>query len=117
MRQSAVVALLSVAGIAACSGDNKPPPLRQISLSYSYEVAPDVSPPRAREPIAYKINIIDRKTRQPIERSALEHSNLHWASSARCKREHQHPHQEPNRREDHSIAKKQPKIHTADAGY
>src|SRR5881409_3727723 len=67
MRQSAVVALLSVAGIAACSGDNKPPPLRQISLSYSYEVAPDVSPPRAREPIAYKINIIDRKTRQPIE--------------------------------------------------
>src|SRR4051812_2112794 len=53
---------------AACGGgDNSPPPLRQNSMSYSYVIKPDDSPPHARQDIHYIIQVFDRKTRQPIE--------------------------------------------------
>src|ERR1041384_2011123 len=61
------VATLAGAVTAACGGDGKAPPLRQISSSYGFEIAPDLSPPHAREPINYKVTIIDRKTHQPVE--------------------------------------------------
>jgi len=53
--------------LAACGGDNSPPPLRQLSLSYAYVIKPDDSPPHARQDIHYTIQIVDSKTRQPIE--------------------------------------------------
>jgi hypothetical protein len=54
--------------LTACGGgDNTPPPLRQLSTSYAYVIKPDVSPPRAREDIHYTLQVVDRKTRQPIE--------------------------------------------------
>ena len=57
---------VAVAG-NACGGDEGPPPLRQISDSYSYTISPDDSPPHARQDIHYSVQIFDRKTRQPIE--------------------------------------------------
>jgi len=54
-------------GLAACGGDNTPPPLRQLSMSYAYVIKPDDSPPHARQDIHYTIQIVDTKTRQPIE--------------------------------------------------
>jgi hypothetical protein len=51
----------------ACGGDNTPPPLRQMSNTYSYIIHPDDVPPHARQDIHYTIQILDRKTRQPIE--------------------------------------------------
>jgi hypothetical protein len=53
--------------LAACGGDNSPPPLRQLSMSYAYVIKPDDSPPHARQDIHYTIQIVDSKTRQPIE--------------------------------------------------
>ncbi len=53
--------------IPACGGDNKPPPLRQMSNNYSYIISADDSPPHARQDIHYSIQIVDRKTRAPIE--------------------------------------------------
>lgn len=54
--------------LAACeSGPAKPPPLRQMSTSYSFTITPDQAPPNAREDIHYSIQVLDRKTRQPIE--------------------------------------------------
>src|SRR5437763_68077 len=41
--------------------------LRQVSLSYTFEVTPNQAPPNAREDVAYTIVVNDRKTRQPIE--------------------------------------------------
>jgi hypothetical protein len=57
-----------VVGLAACGGgDNSPPPLRQNSMSYAYVIKPDDSPPHARQDIHYVIQVVDTKTRQPIE--------------------------------------------------
>jgi hypothetical protein len=62
-----IIAVGALAVTAACAADGKAPPLRQISASYGFEIAPDLSPPHAREPINYKVTIIDRKTHQPVE--------------------------------------------------
>ena len=70
MRRLAVglasTAFAATAGVA-CGGDNTPPPLRQMSNTYSYIIRPDDVPPHARQDIHYTIQILDRKTRQPIE--------------------------------------------------
>jgi hypothetical protein len=68
-RRAAVLAGFTAAMIVtACGGgDNAPPPLRQLSTSYTYVIKPDVSPPHAREDTHYSIQVVDRKTRQPIE--------------------------------------------------
>jgi hypothetical protein len=62
---------LVVAGLvvcaAACGGDDRPDPLRQMSNSYSFTISPDDVPPHARQDIHYTIQIFDRKTRQPID--------------------------------------------------
>ena len=63
---AALAVAVAVAG-NACGGDEGPPPLRQLSNSYSYTISPDDSPPHARQDIHYSIQIFDRKTRQPIE--------------------------------------------------
>lgn|SRR5512143_1829860 len=58
----------ALAAIAACGGGpNTPPPLRQISKTYSFTITPDSAPPHARDDIHYSIQVFDRKTRQPIE--------------------------------------------------
>ena len=63
-----VSAVALAAIVTACGGgDNRPPPLRQNSLSYAYVIRPDDSPPHARQDIHYTIQILDSKTRQPIE--------------------------------------------------
>jgi hypothetical protein len=61
------VAAAFVVCAAACGGDDRPDPLRQMSNSYSYTISPDDSPPHARQDIHYVIQIFDRKTRQPID--------------------------------------------------
>jgi hypothetical protein len=41
--------------------------LRLNSSNYSFRITPSEAPPRAREAILYKIVVLDRKSRQPIE--------------------------------------------------
>lgn len=61
-------ATLAALTLTACGGgDNRPPPLRQNSLSYAFVIRPDDSPPHARQDIHYTIQVLDSKTRQPIE--------------------------------------------------
>jgi hypothetical protein len=64
--RSFLVAALAAATVS-CGGDDRPDPLRQMSNSYSYIISPDDSPPHARQDIHYVIQILDRKTRQPID--------------------------------------------------
>jgi hypothetical protein len=64
---TALSAAAFVAVTACGGGDNKPSPLRQMSLTYSYTISPDDVPPHARQDIHYTIQIFDRKTREPIE--------------------------------------------------
>jgi len=54
---------------AACGGEANegPPALRQNSTSYAFIIRPDDSPPHARQDIHYTVQILDTKTRQPIE--------------------------------------------------
>jgi hypothetical protein len=73
MRRWAMVVRLQAAAFAviamACGGgDNSPPPLRQNSMSYAFVIKPDDSPPHARQDIHYSVQILDSKTRQPIEK-------------------------------------------------
>jgi hypothetical protein len=61
---------LLVVSAVACgggTGDDGPPPLRQNSNSYAYIIRPDDSPPHARQDVHYTVQILDSKTRQPIE--------------------------------------------------
>ena len=61
------VGLVSVAATACDSGPKTPPPLRQNSMSYAFVIRPDDSPPHARQEIHYIVQVLDSKTRQPIE--------------------------------------------------
>jgi hypothetical protein len=65
----AALAILASALLAACGGGGPehPPALREISMSYAFTISPDDSPPHARQDIHYTIQVLDRKTRQPIE--------------------------------------------------
>lgn len=70
MRRWTLAVSLSAAALAttACGGgDGSPPPLRQNSMSYAFVIKPDDSPPHARQDIHYTIQILDSKTRQPID--------------------------------------------------
>lgn len=63
-----VAGMLAAVGLAACAPrEAKPYELRMISASYAFTIIPDLTPPRAREAILYKVIIRDRDSRQPIE--------------------------------------------------
>jgi hypothetical protein len=62
-----VIPAAALAVVVACGDANTPPPLRQISKTYSFVIKPDSAPPHARDDIHYSIQVFDRKTRQPIE--------------------------------------------------
>src|SRR5438105_1311019 len=63
-----IAVMLSGLALAACGpSDHKPPPLRHLSRSYSYVIAPDDAPPHARQDIHYTVTVVDAKTRQPVQ--------------------------------------------------
>ena len=57
----------ALAGGAACAPDG-PRPLRIWTQSYEFRVSADPSPPRAREVTRYRVVVLDRTTRQVIDR-------------------------------------------------
>jgi hypothetical protein len=61
--------LLGVALAVVACGPREPRErqLRLNSSSYSFRITPSEAPPRAREAILYRIVVLDRKSRQPIE--------------------------------------------------
>src|SRR4051812_22651737 len=64
-----LLAAATVAGAVACGGGTQgPPPLRQNSMSYAFILKPDDSPPHARQDIHYIIQVVDSKTREPIQK-------------------------------------------------
>jgi hypothetical protein len=65
--QLAALAVVAVALVAACQGEQRPRSLRQLTDSYLFTITPDQAPPHAREDVMYKILVRDRKSRQPIE--------------------------------------------------
>jgi hypothetical protein len=66
-RRTSLSTAIALAVMACGGGDKGPPPLRQNSMSYSFVIKPDDSPPHARQDIHYIIQVFDKKTRQPIE--------------------------------------------------
>jgi hypothetical protein len=66
-RRTAALFAVALGLASGCGGESGPRPLRQMTDSYLFTIAPDQSPPRARENILYKILIRDRDSRQPIE--------------------------------------------------
>jgi len=65
-RRLALVLLL-VGVLVSCSRTPKPFELRLWSDNYAFRVTIDPTPPRALEPILYRIVVTDKKTGQPIE--------------------------------------------------
>jgi hypothetical protein len=59
----------SALGAAAC-GPEGPRPLRVWTKNYELRITSDPSPPRAREVTRYRIVVLDRNTRQAIDRGA-----------------------------------------------
>lgn len=58
---------LALGILASCSPNPKALELRLWSDSYAFRVTMDPTPPRALEPIVYRIVVTDKKTGQPIE--------------------------------------------------
>ena len=65
--QSAVRSILLTLMIFGCAGAERTPGIRMISQSYTFHVSSEPLPPRAREPIVYKVIVRDRRTAEPIE--------------------------------------------------
>lgn len=53
--------------IASCGSNTKATELRLWSDNYAFRVTMDPRPPRALEPITYRVVVQDKKTGQPIE--------------------------------------------------
>ena len=65
--RSARVALVGTVAVAAACGPSGPPPLRAWTDDYEFHITSDPSPPRAREPIVYRVVVLDRKSHQVVE--------------------------------------------------
>jgi hypothetical protein len=61
------LALLALVALAACGSPPQQPGLRQRTEHYLFRVTSDPQPPFAREPILYKVVVLDQKTSEPIE--------------------------------------------------
>ncbi|HZD84672.1 MAG TPA: hypothetical protein VE052_02075 [Gemmatimonadaceae bacterium] len=66
LRRLGFVALMAAA-LTSCGSNPKAIELRLWSDSYAFRVTVDPMPPRALEPIVYRIVVQDKKTGQPIE--------------------------------------------------
>ena len=66
LRRLAFVSLLAAA-LTSCGSNPKLLELRLWSDSYAFRVTVDPMPPKALEPILYRIVVQDKKTGQPIE--------------------------------------------------
>jgi hypothetical protein len=64
-RASLILVLAAV--VASCGGNPKATQLRLWSDNYAFRVTMDPMPPRALEPIVYRVVVQDKKTGQPIE--------------------------------------------------
>jgi hypothetical protein len=67
MLPRASMALVLAALLASCGGNPKATELRLWSDNYAFRVTMDPMPPRALEPIVYRVVVQDKKTGQPIE--------------------------------------------------
>ncbi len=66
LRRRALVPLFAVL-LAGCGANPKATELRLWSDTYAFRVTMDPMPPRALEPILYRVVVQDKKTGQPIE--------------------------------------------------
>jgi len=66
LRRLAFVSALA-ATLTSCGSNPKAIELRLWSDNYAFRVTVDPMPPRALEPIAYRVVVQDKKTGQPIE--------------------------------------------------
>ena len=66
LRRLALVPLVAAA-LASCGPNPKALELRLWSDSYAFRITMDSTPPRALEPILYRVVVQDKKTGQPIE--------------------------------------------------
>jgi hypothetical protein len=67
MLPRASMVLVIAALVASCGGNPKATELRLWSDNYAFRVTMDPMPPRALEPIVYRVVVQDKKTGQPIE--------------------------------------------------
>ncbi len=67
MFSRASLVLVLAALVASCGGNRKATELRLWSDNYAFRVTMDPMPPRALEPIVYRVVVQDKKTGQPIE--------------------------------------------------
>jgi len=58
---------LAAAALASCGPNPKARELRLWSDNYAFYITMDPMPPRALEPVTYRVVVQDKKTRQPIE--------------------------------------------------
>ena len=67
MLPRASMVLVLAALVAGCGGSPKATELRLWSDNYAFRVTVDPVPPRALEPAVYRVVVVDKKTKQPIE--------------------------------------------------
>ena len=66
-RAALSLGMLGLSVAAAACGPAEPRPLRAWTPSFEFRLTLDPTPPYANEPTLYRIVVLDRETRQPIE--------------------------------------------------
>ena len=61
----ALAATLAV--VAACTPSQSRHDIRQWTEDMMFRISPETAPPRAREKVRYRVVVLDKETRQPIE--------------------------------------------------
>jgi hypothetical protein len=67
MRQQLAASALVVALLVACDRAPRVPELRQFTEDLTFRISSDPMPPRAREPVLYKVVVRDKESGAPIE--------------------------------------------------
>ena len=66
-RAALSLGMLGLSAAAAACGPAERPPLRAWTEHYEFRMTMDPTPPHASEPTIYRVVVLDRETKQPIE--------------------------------------------------
>ncbi|MDF1502987.1 FixH family protein [Roseisolibacter sp. H3M3-2] len=67
VRRGALGALALLAGAVAACGPRERQPIRLWTDHFEFRVTMDPTPPHANEPTIFRVVVLDRETRQPVE--------------------------------------------------
>ena len=67
VRRTMAVCALALLAVACGGPQDDQPEIRLVTDAYSFRISSEPMPPHAREPHRWRVIVLDRKTRQPVQ--------------------------------------------------